>query len=66
MILQDGRRGFDSRANFAGDKKLRACRMVETRGGKKQKMLLCGSRGLGKVIRMPRPVFGGGFGGEAP
>lgn len=34
MILQGGRRGFNSRANFAGDKKLCACKVVEARDKK--------------------------------
>jgi len=57
-IILQGRRGFNSRANFTSDKKSRACRVVEA---KKETTLVCGSKGLGKVIRMLRPVSAEGL-----
>jgi len=33
-------------------------------GREKTRTLVCSSKGLGKVIRMLRPLFGGGFSGR--
>lgn len=53
-MIPQGRRGFNSRANFAGDKKSRACRVRQERERKKSRNARVRFEGLGKVIRMLR------------